>query len=372
VAYLRLVNNPRDDGAFLRVVNNPPRGIGPRTIQRLEAHAKKNGFSLLEAAAEAQRVPKLAKRAIAALTKFVQLHRRLDQAVSQPLEEILGLVLSESSYQEALRESESLEDQQRLSNVEELLTVARTFDEGREAVGSLENFLETICLVSDVDDLEAGSDRVSLMTLHASKGLEFPVVFLVALEEGILPHESAKNQAEEGKPESLEEERRLCFVGMTRAKEELRLSRAKLREFRGRRGMTVDSSFLWELPREEIEMREAASAREFEEEFQDWDWDEQTPSETRTIRPSDNPSDKSPLLMTAAELAGETRAESFPYSVESFHQNMPVTHPEYGLGKIIALSGQGRTRQAVVRFVLGGKEQRFFLVHSKLRPAVAK
>ena len=147
-------------------------------------------------------------RPAALLAKFVALFDRLAAAIDGPVEEILGLVLSETGYQQQLRESEDEDDQQRLANIEELLTVARDFDERRGEPGQLEAFLEETCLVNDTDAWETDVDRVTLMTLHASKGLEFPVVFLTAVEEGLLPHERSREH-----PEQLEEERRLMFVG---------------------------------------------------------------------------------------------------------------------------------------------------------------
>ena len=209
------------------------------------------------------------------LAKFVKLFDRLAAAAGGPVEEVLGLVLSETGYQRRLSESPDEDDQQRLANIEELLTVARDFDErfsadlprsvpllrrssdkpmppdtaGKPAVahGQLEAFLEEACLVNETDAWQADADRVTLMTLHASKGLEFPVVYLTAVEEGILPHQRSREH-----PEQLEEERRLMFVGITRAQQELQISMARWRDFRGQRTLTIPSSFLMELPRGEM------------------------------------------------------------------------------------------------------------------------
>ena len=180
-----------------------------------------------------------------------------------PVEEILGLVLSETGYQRQLRESEDEEDQERLANIEELLTVARDFDQRHGAAGRLEAFLEETCLVNDTDAWQTDADRVTLMTLHASKGLEFPVVYLTAVEEGLLPHERSREH-----PEQLEEERRLMFVGITRAQQELQISIARYRDFRGQRKLTIPSSFLMELPRGEMELEsppaDVPDGREFD------------------------------------------------------------------------------------------------------------
>ena len=211
LSYLHLLNNPQDGVALRRVINTPPRGIGKTTIDRLADYADRHGLPLLEAARQAGRIESIKARPAALVAKFVALFDRLSAAVAGPIEELLGLVLAETGYQKRLRESEDEEDQQRLANIEELLTVARDFDERQGEAGQLEAFLEETCLVNDTDAWETDADRVTLMTLHASKGLEFPVVYLTAVEEGILPHERSREH-----PEQLEEERRLMFVGITR------------------------------------------------------------------------------------------------------------------------------------------------------------
>ena len=249
LSYLHLLNNPQDGVALRRVINTPPRGIGKTTIDRLADYADRHGLPLLEAARQAGRIESIKARPAALLAKFVALFDRLSAAVAGPIEEILGLVLAETGYQKQLRESEDEDDQQRLANIEELLTVARDFDERQGEAGQLEAFLEETSLVNDTDAWETDADRVTLMTLHASKGLEFPVVYLTAVEEGILPHERSREH-----PEQLEEERRLMFVGITRAQQELQLSTARYRDFRGQRKLTIPSSFLMELPRGEMDV----------------------------------------------------------------------------------------------------------------------
>ncbi|QGJ70669.1 ATP-dependent DNA helicase [Planctomycetales bacterium 10988] len=247
LSYLQLLNNPQDENAFLRCVNTPSRGIGQRSLDHLLTAAKSHGSSLLEAARSVENISKIAKRSAKAIQKFVKLYDELSQTIAEPVEAILGHVLTETEFLQHLRDSDSEEDQERLSNVEELLSVTRAFDEDHGGAGTLEDFLEQSSLVAAQDDLDGEEDRVTLMTFHASKGLEFPVVCLVALEEGFLPHENSKQH-----PDQIEEERRLFFVGITRAKEELWLSQARIRLYRGRRAMTVPSSFLFELPREEL------------------------------------------------------------------------------------------------------------------------
>ncbi|MCE9544455.1 MAG: UvrD-helicase domain-containing protein, partial [Planctomycetia bacterium] len=256
MAYLHLVNNPRDDVALARIINTPARGIGASTVKRLAAHAADRRFSLLDAAREAGLVPDLSKGAAVKVAKFVSLFDRLSLAAAAPLEELMGQVLMESGYRQVLveaaaAESDSEEAQDRLANIEELLTVAREFDEQHPGGGGLEEFLEQNALVNDIDDWTTENDKVVLMTMHSAKGLEFPVVFIVAVEEGLLPHERSRDH-----PDKLEEERRLLFVGITRAREELELSYAKSRDFRGQRRPTIPSQFLMELPRDEMEVAE--------------------------------------------------------------------------------------------------------------------
>ena len=176
---------------------------------------------------------------------------RLGETAGAPVEEILGTVLSASGYRDHLIDSNLEEDLNRLANIEELLTAAREFDEQNPGEGQLEVFLEQACLVNDTDAWEEETDKVTLMTLHAAKGLEFPVVYVVAVEDGLLPHERSRHEAAQ-----LEEERRLLFVAITRAQHELQLSYAVYREFRGQRRRTVPSSFLMELPRGEMDLVE--------------------------------------------------------------------------------------------------------------------
>jgi DNA helicase-2/ATP-dependent DNA helicase PcrA len=239
----------------VRVVNTPARGIGKTTLDRLREHASRQGQTLLEAARESGLVESLAKKTTVRVARFVAMFDRLGLLTARPVEEILGNVLTETGYGEMLSKSESEEDQERLANVEELLTAAREFDQRHPGQGHLEEFLEESCLVNDTDAWEAADDRVTLMTLHASKGLEFPAVFLIALEQGLIPHERSANSADD-----LEEERRLLFVGITRAREELTMSRAGRRVFRGREIMTVPSQFTFEMPREEMDESAVAPA----------------------------------------------------------------------------------------------------------------
>jgi DNA helicase-2/ATP-dependent DNA helicase PcrA len=253
LAYLRVVYNPLDTVSLTRIINEPTRGIGKTTLKKLTDYATQSGLPTLEAARNINQFSGIAAKTKRAVTDFVKMMDSLTETASKeyPVETLIRIVLQESGYQEQYLHAESEEDQNRLENIEELLTVAHEFDtkqtsvtDNRELLSSdsLSEFLEQAALVNDVDNFDDDTERVSLMTLHASKGLEFPVVYIIAIEEGILPHERAENQLMQ-----IEEERRLFFVGITRAREELRLSRAERRDFRGMFSSAIYSRFLVEL-----------------------------------------------------------------------------------------------------------------------------
>jgi len=255
LAYLRVIFNPADTVSLARIINEPARGIGKTTMQKLSDRAGELGVPTMDVTRDIAGYPGIAAKTKKAVAQFVQMIDRLSELSAQeyPVASLIESVLRESGYRQQFVHSDSEEDQDRLANIEELLTVAHEFDEraapadgrdGFSSPSSLEEFLEQAALVSDVDALDQDVDRVSLMTMHAAKGLEFPVVYIVAIEENILPHERSQHEQMQ-----LEEERRLFFVGITRAEEELRLSRVQRRDFRGSFSMTaISSRFLFELP----------------------------------------------------------------------------------------------------------------------------
>jgi len=356
LAYLMLLNNPRDEVAFRRVINTPARGIGPATVERLEEFAHEQRISLLEAARQSGLVPGLPKRAPVAVAKFMSIYDSLSALAAAPVREILKSAIELTGYRESLMASNDPADEDRLANIEELLTAAREFDAEHPEGNALEAFLEQTCLINDTDDWEFGGNAVTLMTLHAAKGLEFPVVFIAAIEQGILPHERSLEDSDQ-----MEEERRLFFVGMTRAREELYLSHARHREFRGRATYASPSSFIGELPAEELEFInapiEAIDPRSF------------SPTTPR-LAPSQPTAPAT--IVTAAALAGEAPmppSERTP--PEDFVAGMVVRHPEYGIGKITSLSS-GAKRSATVVFPGGAGEKTFVLQHAQLSPVRAK
>ena len=371
LAYCQLANNPHDDVAFDRSVNSPTRGIGKKSIERLNLHAYSHGTSLLEAARQSPSIDGLQKRAVNALTSYVQLIDEVSSLATDSVEAVIGTVIEKSGYSKALRESGDVEDQSRLENIEELLTDARQFDEQSEDLsdGGLEAYLERTWLVNETDDWETEADKVTLMTLHATKGLEFPVVYLIALEDGILPHERSRDTAE-----GLEEERRLAFVGITRAEDLLQMSYVRMRDYRGQRRMAIPSSFLMEMPRDELEMVDARSndLDFFVDEYDAYDVEEVYEEPSTQIDLPKPAAPKTPItahLKTAAQLAGGGEsAQRARVSPDEFALGMTVVHPEFGPGKITALGGSGSARKATVQFAAAG-ERRFVLAHSPLRPA---
>jgi DNA helicase II / ATP-dependent DNA helicase PcrA len=381
LAYCQLINNPRDDQAALRTINTPTRGIGRKTIDLLSEYAYRHGITLLDAAREAAQVEGLNARSAKNAMQYSALMDRLSKLAAAPVEEIMGTILAETKYREPLEDSESEEDLNRLANIEELLTDARQFDERNPGGGHLELYLENAWLVNETDDWQAESDKVTMMTLHAAKGLEFPVVYVVAVEQGLLPHERSINDDEQ-----LEEERRLAFVGITRAKEELQLSYAVTRDFRGQRRRTVPSPFLLEMPRDEMEMVQVGADAWYPPGWDDIEDDVHAehddahhfeapeplaygePASAGSHEPPPNWHMAAAQLKTAAQLAGAKPQAASGVSPEAFVQGMTVMHPEHGPGKIIALSGSGKNRRATVQFAAAG-QRTYILIHSPLRPA---
>jgi DNA helicase-2/ATP-dependent DNA helicase PcrA len=249
LAYLHLVNNPANDAALLRIINTPVRGIGKTTVRKVADYATANRLTLIDAVRRGGSAIGLAGQASMSLARFVSLFDRLRKAATASIEQILAEVIEATGYRAELEKSKDEEDVERVANVDELVSAAREFDLANPQSAPLEAFLEQTALVADTDALEIDQNKVTLMTLHAAKGLEFPVVFLCALEQGILPHErSLKDDAQ------LEEERRLLFVGITRAEDELHLSFSQYRMNRGLTRPVIPSSFLMELPRASMEV----------------------------------------------------------------------------------------------------------------------
>ncbi|MBH8578049.1 DNA helicase PcrA [Nostocaceae cyanobacterium CENA369] len=245
IAYLRAIANPADTVSLLRVINTPRRGIGKATIDNLINAAQQLGTTLWEIISDETSVNTLAGRSAKAVNNFAaMISNYQEQIANLPVSELLMGLLEESSYVQDLQNQGTDEAEDRIQNVQELYNATLQFQEENEDV-SLTAFLQSAALSSDLDNLKEGQTAVSLMTLHASKGLEFPVVFLVGLEQGLFPNYRSMND-----PAALEEERRLCYVGITRAQERLYLSFARERRLYGSREPALRSQFLDELPEE--------------------------------------------------------------------------------------------------------------------------
>jgi ATP-dependent DNA helicase UvrD/PcrA len=246
IAYLQVVDNPSDAISLARIANRPRRGIGDASLARLQTYADAHGLSLWEALEHPEEAG-CGGAPLKAIDKFRTLMQSsMAGAEELPVPELLERILEQSGYLEALEAERTIEAQGRIENLQELVGVAREYQEGAENP-SLSEFLQQISLFSDQDAIEEERSLVTLMTLHNAKGLEFRAVFLIGMEEGVFPH--SRSIEEQG----LEEERRLCYVGLTRAQERLVLTHAAARSLWGSRGYNLPSRFLDELPQEEIE-----------------------------------------------------------------------------------------------------------------------
>lgn len=251
LAYLRVVANPDDDISLERIINVPKRGVGATSVSRIQEYALMHGLSLFQALEEIEQVG-VSARVVNTLTDFREMVRNFNQMQDYlSVTELVEEILDKSGYRDMLKAEKTIEAQSRLENIDEFLSVTQSFEKQSDDK-SLIAFLTDLALIADIDQIdqeeEAAKDAVVLMTLHSAKGLEFPVVFLIGMEEGVFPHSrSLMDDAE------MEEERRLAYVGITRAEEELYLTNAEMRTLFGRTNMNPESRFIDEIPEELIE-----------------------------------------------------------------------------------------------------------------------
>lgn len=246
IAYLRLIYNPNDNLSLIRIINEPKRGIGKTSLEQVQKIAEENGVSMYQVIKDAASYG--LNRVFVNSREFIETMEELRGISGQvEISELIKETLNKTGYTKALELENSIEAENRIENLEEFLTVAIEFEE-QAAENSLAEFLESITLSSDIDNLEESEDCVTLMTLHSAKGLEFPVVFLVGMEEGIFPGYKSI-----GEPKELEEERRLCYVGITRAKNNLYFTCAKHRTIFGSTSYNAMSRFIEEIPEEYLE-----------------------------------------------------------------------------------------------------------------------
>ncbi len=256
IAYLRLVYNHGDDVSLRRIINEPKRKIGAATLDKIRAHAQEQGSSDFEIVENADMYTDL-KSAAPRLKQFAALIKELRRLAGiLPIDEFTEHVIEDSGYMAALTAEDTVEAQTRIDNIKEFMSVVKEYSVNPEYTGSLGEFLESVTLVSDIDDYDQEEDSVVMMTIHSAKGLEFPVVFLTGLEEGIFPSQRSMDSQDD-----IEEERRLCYVAITRAKEKLYVTKTTSRMRFGRREPSIESRFFREIPAEYIEDASRAAAR---------------------------------------------------------------------------------------------------------------
>jgi DNA helicase-2/ATP-dependent DNA helicase PcrA len=318
LAYLRVLANPEDTVSLRRILNVPRRGIGDRAEACVEAYASREKITFWQALRRYEDVPALATRSMNAIGEFVGLLDELRSSVeSQAPAELVDIVLNKTGYLAELQESRDPQDETRIENLHELEAVAREFEErleGQLAAGTLVDFLEQISLVADADQIpEGGAGVVTLMTLHTAKGLEFPVVFLTGMEDGVFPHLRAMSN-----PKELEEERRLAYVGITRAQRRLYVSRAVMRSSWGAPQVNPPSRFLGELPDSLVVWERLAAAG------------------------------GAPAMAAMAARPGVRSPGN--RVVPSLSPGDRITHDSFGLGMVVAVDGAGERAAASVDF----------------------
>ena len=347
LAYLRVLSNPTDTVNLRRILNVPKRGIGDRAEACVSALAERERIPFVAALGRPEDAPGIATRSVTAIKGFTTLleslgHVRDDEDAG--VADLLEAVLDRSGYVAELRESRDPQDETRVENLAELVAVAQEFDEARRETGeviALEDFLEQVSLVADADEIPDTEEAeaagvVTLMTLHTAKGLEFPVVFLTGMEDGTFPH--LRSLAD---PKELEEERRLAYVGITRARERLHLSRAAVRSAWGAPQYNPPSRFLDEIPAELLQ------------------WERELSGAAAVGR-----RDQRPAVATLAARPGVRSPGNRP--VIALSAGDRVTHDSYGLGTVVRTLGEGDKTQAEVDF--GGElgVKRFVLRYAPL------
>jgi len=344
VAYLTALVNPQDQGAFTRIVNSPRRGIGATSVAKVTGYANTLGASVWEVAGEPAAIPGLGAAAIKAIGRFMDTMTALrDRAESGiPVAQLLSGVLEQTGYLEALRAERTIEAQGRIENLDELVNVATEYDESEAEQHSLDDFLQQVSLVADADTRSDDQGLVTLMTLHNAKGLEYPIVFMIGLEDGVFPHSRAIEEGE------LEEERRLCYVGITRAQRDLYLTFARQRTVFGAHGYAIPSRFLAEIP-DELTDREQARPRGvggFRERLTSWPSSGSAPpgmpSGSETIR------------------IGRARPQE---DVPAFRLGEEVSDAKFGEGTVIGVEAGGIV---VIRFSRDGSERKLLSQYAHL------
>jgi DNA helicase II / ATP-dependent DNA helicase PcrA len=352
IAYLSLLANPSDVVSFIRIVNSPRRGIGQTSVGRIVAHAETLEMSVWEAAENPVAVPGLGTAAQKALARFMDTMRDLRRRVDDeehpiPVGELLEAVLSQVGYIEVLEAERTIEAQGRIENLEQLVQVGAEFDAATEPSGeALDAFLQQIALMADADSRRDEESLVTLMTLHNAKGLEYPIIFMVGCEDGVFPHARALDEG------ALEEERRLFYVGVTRAMRDLYLTYARRRTVFGAQTAGLPSRFLDEIPTELTEFEEQEAPR--------WGGPSNGGPRARRRR-HDDKADFDDGVGRDDTWDGIDVPAAAP--IRAFRRGQDVTHPAFGEGVVTAVEPGGII---VVRFVDDGSERKLMSEYARV------
>ena len=334
LAYLRVLVNPEDEVSLRRIINTPKRGIGDRALDLIDLNATAKGLTFWQSLCEVESNPEIAARSATSIIEFVKLIQSLQTLVEAKTRPsvIAQAVLEQSGLLAELSESSDPQDEVRVENLEELVAVATEYEESEVDEGeeiSLVGFLEDVSLVADADQIPDGEDHggvVTMMTLHTAKGLEFPTVFLTGMEEGIFPHSRTL-----GDPEELQEERRLAYVGLTRARENLFITRAEYRSSWGAPNYNAPSRFLSEIPDSVIEWNEVQ---------------EKASPISSTNRSSIRRN------FAAPKPTGKSSSNTMQLEIGE-----RVSHDTFGLGTVVAVNGAGDRAEATIDFGLFGEKR---------------
>lgn len=316
ISYLHVLINPLDNIGFMRIVNVPKRGIGNATLERIGEFAAFKGWSLMETFKHSQEIPELGSSARNKVREFAELMEDLkDRIETDSVSELIDHVVKDSGYLEMLELGKLDHSESRIENLQELISAATEFEKNSDDT-SLTAYLETVALTAETDKYDSKEGKILLMTLHNAKGLEFPVVFLPGVEEGIFPHGRSMDN-----PEEMEEERRICYVGITRAKERLYMSWAAERTVYGRRQPQMQSRFLKELPTECLEMNTQKYERN--------EIVEEASIPKRTFSFSENFQKKQGVYTAAAPKKTTVSKD------QGFNLSDKVKHKKFGIGTIV-------------------------------------
>ena len=341
LAYLRVIENDSDEVSLRRIINTPKRGIGDRALDQLDTWRNQNQLSLWQGLTEVRQIPDFPARSVAAIVEFVELIKSfqvLNEAKARP-SVITSAVLEQSGLLSELSNSKDPQDEVRVENLQEFVSVATDFETMQFSEGitpTLGEFLEQISLVADADEIPEGDDHggvVTMMTLHTAKGLEFPTVFLTGMEEGVFPHNRAIGEKDE-----LEEERRLAYVGLTRAQRNLYVSRSQYRSVWGAPNYNPASRFLQEIPEELI------------------DW--QSANQSLVSSKSGIGSEKTNIKMRS-NFAASAKSKSTKPKNQTMQLTVGerVSHDTFGLGTVVAVNGDGDRAEATIDFGSAGEKR---------------